>query len=145
MKINGIRHINGTYGTVQINGIEFADIEEFNADIDIDRKEEQWAGSLGTDSKIVGTKGSGSFKIKKVYSREIALILPIIKTGKDVRSIITTNLEDPDAYGKEMLQITGCWFNNLPIANFKVGDLINKEIKFGFNPDNVEFLTLIEK
>lgn len=145
MKINGKRQINGTFGKVYINGIEFADIEEFNADVDIDRKDTNWAGSLGTDSKIISTKGSGSFKIKKVYSREVAMILPIIKTGKDVRSIITTELKDPDAYGAERVSIEDAWFNNLNIANFKVADLVNKEIKFGFNPDNVEFLDIIEK
>ena len=27
----------------------------------------------------------------------------------------------------------------------KVAELVNKEIKFGYNPDNVEFLDIIEK
>lgn len=145
MNIQAKRQINGTFGAVHLNGIHFADIEEFKADIDIDRKTGQWAGSLGEDSKITGTKGSGSFKFKKVYSREIAMILPIIKTGKDFRPMLVTELKDPEAYGAERCVIAEIWFNNLPIIDFKVGDLVNKEIKFGFNPDNVEFEDIIEK
>lgn len=145
MFIPAKKQINGTFGAVYLNGIHFADIEECKADIDIDRKTSQWAGSLGEDSKITGTKGSGSFKFKKVYSREIAMILPIIKSGKDLRYLLATELKDPDAYGAERCVISEVWFNNLPIIDFKVGDLISKEIKFGFNPDNVEFEDIIEK
>lgn len=145
MNIPAKKQINGTFGKILIGGIHFGDIEELKADIDIDRKDSQWAGGLGTDSKIVGFKGSGNFKFKKVYSREVAMILPIIKTGKDVRPILVSELKDPDAYGSENVTIAEIWFNNLPIIDIKVGELVGKEIKFGFNPENVEYSDIISK
>lgn len=137
------RFINGTFGECYINGIHFADIEEVKLEVDIERKEINQAGSLGEGSKIIGTKGSGTIKFKKVYSREVALILPIIKTGKDIRALITTNIDDPDAYGSEKIQIVDAWFNNLTLTDWSVKNLSTRELKIGFNPDNVEAQELI--
>jgi len=145
MKISAKRIINGSFGSISINGIHFADVEEVKLDIDIDRTDVNQGGSLGTDSKILSTKGTGSIKFKKVYSREVALLLPIIKSGKDIRAIIVCDLKDPDSYGYETVQVSEVWFNNLPVADFKVKELSTRELKIGFNPDNVEYLDIIEK
>ena len=145
MNIPAQRQINGTFGEVYINGIHFGDIQKCTAEIEIERETVNMAGSLGSDSKITGTKGSGTISFKKVYSREVALILPIIKTGKDIRAVIVTNLADPDSYGSEKVQISDAWFNNLSIIDFEVKKLLTRELKFGFNPDNVEFMDIIKK
>lgn len=145
MNIPAQRQINGTFGEVYINGIHFGDIQKCTAEIEIEREAVNMAGSLGTDSKITGTKGSGTISFKKVYSREVALILPVIKTGKDIRAVIVTNLNDPDGYGSEKVQISDVWFNNLSIIDFEVKKLLTRELKFGFNPDNVEFMDIIKK
>lgn len=145
MNIPAKRQINGTFGEVYINGIHFGDIEKCNAEIDIEREAVNMAGSLGEDSKITGTKGSGSLTFKKVYSREIALIFPMIKSGKDIRAVIVTNLKDPDSYGSEKIQISDVWFNNLTIIDFELKKLLTRELKFGFNPDNVEAMEIIEE
>lgn len=145
MNIPGKRYINGTHGSCSIDGIHFADINEMKLEVDIDRVDVNQAGDLGTDSKMVGTKGSGSLKFNKVYSRELALILPILKSGKDIRVLVTSKIDDPDAYGSEFIQVTDVWFNNLTLADWKVKELSNRELKIGFNPSNVEALDMIKK
>ena len=84
--VGGNRIINGTFGTVWLDGEEIFEVESFEAAITFNREDVTMAGNLDTDSKVTGQSGEGSFTVKKVFSRGLAKFIQMTKDGKDVRS-----------------------------------------------------------
>jgi len=136
-KVNAKNVMNGTYGTLRIDGIEYANISTFESKITNNREEMQFSGNMGIDSKLLSSSGSGTMTFRKVDSRVVARQIPSIISGKDFKTVIIVSIDDPDGKGKETISITDVWFNDFDLFKFEMGSTVEETVSFGFNPTNV--------
>jgi hypothetical protein len=54
------------------------------------------------------------------------------KAGKTTTCTIISNLEDPDSFGAERIQLTGCTFDELTLVNWEAKKLGEESIAFSF-------------
>ena len=139
---NGKDVINGTFGTLWVDGEEVFELESFNAVTTFNRESVTFAGNLDEESKITGQSGEGSFTVKKVFSRGLAKFIEMSKSGQDVRSQIIGKLQDPDTKNKqaERVSIGNVWFNEFTLLDFEVGNPVESEFPFGFTPSSVDLI-----
>jgi len=137
MAINAKNVMNGTYGVIRVDGLEYANISSFEAKVTNTREDLQFSGNLGVDSKLISSAGSGTMTFKKVNSRVLARNLPSIVTGKDFKMVLILTVDDPDGLGKETISITDVWVNDFDLLKFEIGATMDETVTFGFNPTNI--------
>jgi len=144
MKIRGNNQINGTWGQVWLDGELVFELESFEAKVTANR--ETVTIGMSEDSKLVGLKGEGTMKVKKVFDRGKKKLLDAWKKGEDPRSTIVTKLKDPDTVGKqsERVSLDNVWFDELTLTQFEIGKKGEDEYKFGFTPDDADYLDTID-
>lgn len=143
-KLDGFRQILGTHGQMWWDNELVYEVESIEAKTTAVREKVIMAGSMDEDSKIIGFKSEGKFKIKKVYSRGVEKIVSSWKQGKDVRSKLVIKLADPDSYGTERVVIDDVWFNEVTLAQFEMGKKLDRTYSFGFKLENVDYPDLIK-
>ena len=143
-KIRGNNQISGTWGQVWLDGELVFELESFEAKVTTNR--ETVTIGMDEDSKLVGLKGEGTMKVKKVFSRGKKKLLDAWKKGEDPRSTIVTKLKDPDTIGKqsERVSLDNVWFDELTLTQFENGKKGEDEYKFGFTPSDADYLDTID-
>lgn len=143
-KLRGNEQINGTWGQVWWDGELVFELDSFEAKVSANR--ETVTIGMSEDSKLVGLKGEGSMKVKKVFSRGKKKLLDAWKNGEDPRSTIVTKLKDPDTIGKqsERVSIGNVWFDELTLTQFEKAKKLEDEYKFGFTPNDADYLDTID-
>jgi len=137
MEINAKNVMNGTYGVIRVDGLEYGNISSFEAKVTNTREDLQFSGNLGVDSKLISSAGSGTMTFKKVNSRVLARNLPSIVSGKDFKMVLILTVDDPDGLGKETISITDVWVNDFDLMKFEIGATMDETVTFGFNPTNI--------
>ena len=127
------RVINGTYGSLVMDGENAAGVLSFEATWEFEKEEINIAGQFGTDTKYVGGSGKGTVKLHKIDSKFQTKATSIVKTGKEVTSNIISALEDPDAYGSERVVLKNCKFDSIQLANWEVKKPGEVELPFTFS------------
>ena len=131
--MNASKQINGTYGTVWVDGELWADAQAFEAKISVSYEEQHFANSPATHRKGTGWNGEGSITIKKVYSRVQRKMLDKLKKGIFPRFTIAGKLADPEAYGTERVVINDVTINEVMLMKFEQKALLTEEIPFNFS------------
>ncbi|WLR52465.1 phage tail tube protein [Bacillus tianshenii] len=131
-KVKSNKQINGTFGTVWVNGDKWLDIDSFEAKITIDFEDVNMAGDLATHKKMTGWTGEGSMTVKKVYSRGASLMANAVKKGVLPDISIVGKLDDPDAFGAERIAIKEVTFNEFMLMKFEQKTLSTEELPFNF-------------
>lgn len=132
MAIDERKIINGTHGTVFLDGEEVAEVKAFQAKLEFQKEEVKIAGKMATGTKYMGYSGKGSLALHKVNSRMIKAIGQQIKEGKEPRFTIIGKLADPDSDGVERIAINNVSFDDLTLFDFEVGALGQAECPFTF-------------
>lgn len=83
--------------------------------------------------KVTGISGSGTLKLNKVTSYFLKKVGDNLKKGKATRMTIITNLEDPEAFGAERIQLNDCIMTELTLADWEAGKLLEESIPFNFS------------
>lgn len=143
IKYRGRRRWSGNYGKLYWNNELVFEISKYEAKVTVEREDVYIGNSV--DSKITGLKGEGTFTIKAVINRNMASLLESYQAGEDVRSQLVAVLSDPDAVDKQIERVSfdNVWFNELAIMIFEKGKVVEKEIPFGFTPDDVRYLETV--
>lgn len=136
------RVISGTWGEVWLDGEYVGECYALQAKHAFTKEDVQQYGQMEVDSKILAIKGTGSMEMYKVSSRMANLIGTKINKGEDVRFTVTSKLSDPDAYGAERVVLRNVSFDDLTVADWKVGTKGNITAPFTFT--KYEFLDTIE-
>lgn len=136
--IRGNRVISGSKGQLWFNGNLLAEVKSVESKATINRDTVQMAGSYDEDSKITSIACEGSFVVHKVFSRE-AEFVDGFKASEDNRFQLFVTLDDPDAYGRESIQLDNCWFNELTIAQFEAGSILEREFPFGHTFSDIKY------
>lgn len=135
------RVMNGTFGMLYWDGEPVFEVSSFTATLKLNRETVSFAMDMAEDSKLTGTSGEFSFKIKKIFSRGQQKLAMAIKRGIDVRSQFVGKIDDPDAYGSERLVLENCWFGDITLMAFESGKIGEEEFSGGFTdfdfPDTV--------
>lgn len=140
----GRNRLSGNFGRLYISGVMIFELSAFECKVTADRDDVIIGQSK--DSKIVSLTGEGSFTIKQVFTRGFDKLLENYKEGYDERFVFVGKIKDPDAYrhGEERIRIENVWVNELDIMHFSKGEVIEKEIPFGFTPEDLHFENSIE-
>ena len=124
--------INGTFGTVKINGQIVAEVIGLEAKVSIEKEEVKQTGTLSKGYKITGTDGKGTLKLNKVYSRMINLMNENLKNGKSTVATVESLLADPASDGQEGITLKGCIFDELTLADWESKKIGEESVPFTF-------------
>ena len=140
----GRRRWNGNHGRLWWDGKLLFEISKFNAKVTSDREDVIIGNSK--DSKITSLTGEGSFTIKSVINRNINQYLEEWKAGHDPRATLVGLLEDPEMVDgqKERCSIDNVWFKELSLMDFEKGKVVEKEVPFGFTPEDASFIETVD-
>lgn len=131
--MNAKNVINGTFGSVWIDNELWAEVESFEAVVNIDYEDVHIAGSLSTHKKQTGWNGTGSLTIKKINSRVNKKMADGVKTGQTPRMKIVGKLADPDSFGAERVAIHDVTFDSFTLMKFEQKTPINQDLPFAFS------------
>jgi hypothetical protein len=131
-KAKSNKQINGTFGSVWVNGEKWLDVESFEAKVTIDYEDVNMLGDLATHKKMIGWTGEGTLTVKKVYSRGASLLANAVKAGQLPDIGLVGKLADPDAFGAERVAINEVTFNEFMLMQFEQKTLATEELPFNF-------------
>ncbi|MCM3411462.1 phage tail tube protein [Metabacillus litoralis] len=131
-KVKSNRQINGTFGSVWVNGEKWLDVDSFEAKVTVSFEDVNMAEDLATHKKMTGWAGEGSMTVKKVYSRGSGLMANAVKTGQVPDISLVGKLADPDAFGSERVAINEVTFNEFMLMKFEQKTLGTEELPFNF-------------
>ena len=141
MAIDERKIINGTHGTVFLDGEEVAEVKAFQAKVELQKEEVKIAGKMSTGTKYMGYSCKGSLSLHKANSRMVKALLNDIKQGKDPRFTLIGKLADPSSNGAERIAIKNVSFDDLTLFDFEVGAVGQVECPFTFT--DMEVMDLI--
>ena len=124
--------INGTFGSLKLDGEDVAQAIGLEATISIEKEEVKQCGTLSKGYKVTGTEGKGTVKLNKVNSLFINKISDNLKQGKDTICTIVSTLEDPANGGNETVQLNGCTFDKLALIDWESKKLGEESYEFTF-------------
>ena len=124
--------INGTFGEVWVDDDYMAEVTALEAKVSLDKTEVNQVGTLAKGYKITGIDGKGTVKLNKVSSYFIKKLSDNTKAGKTTTCTIISKLNDPDSFGAERIQLNGCTFDELTLANWEAKKLGEESITFSF-------------
>ena len=136
MAIDERKIINGTHGTVFLDGEEVAEVKAFQAKVELQKEEVKIAGKMSTGTKYMGYSCKGSLSLHKANSRMVKAMSKSLKEGKEPRFTLIGKLADPDADGVERIALNGVSFDDLTLFDFEVGSLGQSEHPFTFDDWN---------
>lgn len=136
--IRGNRVVSGSMGQLWFNGNLLAEVKSVESKATINRDTVQMAGSYDEDSKTTSVACEGSFVVHKVFSREAEFVKGF-QDSEDARFQLFVTLDDKDAYGRESVQLDNCWFNELTIAQFEAGSILEREFPFGHTFSDIKY------
>lgn len=131
MSIAANRVMSGTWGQVWVASELWAEVSAFQAKFTYTKEDQQMAGQMAVDTKIVNAKGTGSITIKKVFSRTANHSNQVLN-GIDERLTIIGKLADPDAYGAERVAFYNVSLDEEAIMDWKAGGTTEITIPFTF-------------
>lgn len=125
------RVMSGTFGELWWDGELIAECDKFTAKYTQTKEEVNLSRQMISDTKVMGSKGTGSFRIYKVYSRFRAYADAIL-AGEDVRGTFVSKLDDPDAYGSERVALYNVSLDEVPLVNWERKTIQRDEVPFTF-------------
>lgn len=127
------RVINGTWGELWIDGDYMAEVLGLQAKVTLEKADVKRVRRLGTGKKVTGISGAGTIKMNKVTSYFIQKISENLQKGKTTTATIRSKLADPDAFGSEEVELYGCTFDELTLADWEAGANGEESIPFTFS------------
>jgi hypothetical protein len=131
-KVQSNQVMNGTFGSVWVEGELWLDTEAFECKVTVNYEDVNMSGDLGTHKKMTGWSGEGNLTVKKVYSRGANLLANSIKQGKQPFFSLVGKLADPDALGAERIAVKEVTFNEFMLMKFEQKTLGTEELPFNF-------------
>lgn len=129
------RTIHGSFGKVFIDGHWETNFNGLEAKVTMEKIELKLASDRWTRHKRGNLKGAFTVAGLKMTSK-------MVQKGFDSFEIIS-KLEDPEAYGHERVRLKNCIVDELTLAGWKAGEIVDEEIPGTF--EDYELLDPIEE
>lgn len=131
-KITANQVLNGTYGTVWINGNLAANIKKFEAKLTLNYEQVDIANDPGEHQKFMGYSGAGTMTFNKVDSSIVAMMYEDILKGKIPEIMMVGKLGDPQSIGAERVQFNEVTIDEIMLLNFEQKTVMEEEVPFKF-------------
>lgn len=131
-KTKANKTINGTFGSVWINGEKWQDIESLELKVTLEYEDINLSEDLATHKKLIGWSGEGSLSVKRVYSRGANLLAASVKKGVIPDITIVSKLADPDSYGTERVTVSEVAFADFLLTAFEQKTTGKEDLSFSF-------------
>lgn len=133
MALDASRIINGTFGSVWMDGQWLTNFNHLEANVEVQKAEIKLSGDRWTRRKVTGLNGTGTISGFKVTSDLIQLMAPVADNTKGaVKTEIISKLADPEAYGYERIRLKNVMFDRIQLANWTAGENVTEEWPFTF-------------
>lgn len=132
MAVNVEQIMNGTFGEVWLDGDKVSECFGLEAKVEFEKEEIVTCGSLGTDTKLMAYKGTGSMKLYKMNSRMAQKLSDKIKTGENPRFQILSAIRPNKNGTAERILIKDACFDDLTLASWEVKQKGEVECPFTF-------------
>jgi len=139
---SGKRAWSGSFLELWLDGDKVGEAYGIQAKMAYDKEDVPRCGTLATDTKVMGLKGTGSIRMYRVSSRMGRLLGEAMRAGRDPRFTIIAKLADPDAYGAERLALYGVSFDDLSLLDAEAKTVSKVECPFTFT--DFEYLDSVE-
>lgn len=136
------RVMSGTWGEVWLDNSYVGECYGMQAKVSFNKEDVQICGRMATDKKVSSISCTGSLRMHKVSSRMANAIGSSIRNGKDLRFVVISKLNDPDAYGAERVVLKNVSFDDLTLADWEVAT--NGKIEAPFTFTDYELLDAVE-
>ena len=136
------RVMSGTWGEVWLDNSYVGECYGMQAKVSFNKEDVQICGRMATDKKVSSISCTGSLRMHKVSSRMANAIGASIRNGRDLRFVVISKLNDPDAYGSERVVLKNVSFDDLTLADWEVAT--NGRIEAPFTFTDYEFLDTVE-
>lgn len=135
--ITGNRVMNGTHGQAWVDGELWLELSAAQAKVTNNKEAVNICGSMAEDTKVTGTKGTGSLSVLKVYTRNADRSKSVM-SGIEQRATVVLKLADPDAYGAERVALYNVSFDEQTLMDFAANSVSKANYPFTFT--NFEYL-----
>lgn len=125
--------MNGTYGTLWVNGDLWAEVDTFEAKVAIKYDDVHFSNDPATHKKATGWDGSGSMTIKKIYSRVQNAMANAVRAGNFPRFEMVGKLADGDALGTQRVSLHDVTLDEFDLLKFEQKKLETEQIAFKFS------------
>lgn len=124
--------INGTFGSLWMNGIKFANIKSFESKLNFNYESVDIAEDAGEHQRYMGYAGEGTMTFNKVDSTVLDMLIEDIKAGKFPEVILIGKLQDSTGSQAERIQYNEVTFDSITLQKFEQKKLVEEEIPFKF-------------
>lgn len=127
------RVVNGSKGKMYLDGEYVAMVTSLSAKVAWNKEPVYLDGTIMEDQKTISGKGTGSVEMEKVSSFMQKKVGEAVRSGRDVRFTILSDLDDEDAYGAERVEIRNVSFDEVDIVNWSKGKKVTGTYPFTFS------------
>ncbi len=133
MALDASRVINGTFGSVWMDGAWLTNFNHLEASVEVQKAELKLSGDRWTRHKVTGLSGTGTVSGFKVTSDLITLTAPLGDNARgSVKTELISKLADPEGYGHERIRLKNVMFDKIQLANWTAGENVTEEWSFTF-------------
>lgn len=123
---------SGTYGSLWLDGELVAECYGCQAKLNKTKEDVPRCRTLIAGKKMTGLSGTGTVRIYNATSRLITAESDALKSGKDLRHTMITNLDDPDNPSNQRIALKDISFDDLTLADWEAARLGQIEAPFTF-------------
>ena len=131
--ISAKRVISGSKGKLYLDGEYVAGVISLSAKVTANKEDVYLDNTTMIDQKVISLKGTGSVELEKISSFMQKQIGEAMREGRDVRFTIRSELNDPDAYGAERVEIRNVSFDEVDLINWTKGKKTTGTYPFTFS------------
>lgn len=124
--------MSGTEGELWVDGTKMAQVEQFKAEVNLNKQEVKQVKKRSKQYKVTGWEGKGSLKMNHVSSFFIDKMSDNIKEGHQTVCTLIGKLSDPDAIGDERVVIYDATFDKLTLMDWEAQKLTEDSYDFTF-------------
>lgn len=124
---------SGTYGSLWLDGELVAECYGCQAKLNKTKEDVPRCRTLIAGKKMTGLSGTGTVRIYNATSRLITAESDALKSGKDLRHTMITNLDDPDNPSNQRIALKEVSFDDLTLADWEAAKLGTIEAPFTFD------------
>ena len=99
-----------------MDGEYVAGVVSFSAKVAWTKETVYLDGTIMEDQKTISGKGTGSLEMEKISSFMLTKVGEAVRSGRDVRFTMRSELNDPDAYGAERVEIKNISFDEVDLS-----------------------------
>lgn len=126
------RTINGTYGTVIVNGMEVMNFDSCTIELELETAEVNQPRNLVTGYKMIGIGGTGEITVNRLDHEYIRIWAQMLMRGVHPELTILVTVDDPASVDSMTVALKDVVMENLPLMSLEPKTIVQDTYKFKF-------------